>query len=75
VPGGRPISGADVRAALVHAPDHVAEAAGARLAAAVAEEDVFTSFDALAAACPPARIGLSPGAYAALFAPLFGEFE
>ena len=75
MPGGRPITGADVRAALAHAPGGVEAEQRARLAAAVADEDVFTSLDELVAACPPARVGLAPGAYAALFAPLFGEFE
>lgn len=40
--------------------------------------DPDMSFDSLAELereCPPERIGLSEGAYAALFGPLFGEFE
>jgi len=73
MPGGRPIQGADVRAAMDQAPRPGADVAALR--AAVREEDVFLSFEELAAACPPERIGLAFGAYAALFGPLFGEFE
>ena len=72
MPGGRPIHGADVRAAMAQAARPGADAA---LRAAVREEDVFLTLEELAAACPPERIGLAPGAYAALFGPLFGEFE
>jgi hypothetical protein len=70
VPGGRDISGADVLAA--------AGAGGADLAAlreAVRPGDVFASYEDLLDACPPARIGLTAGAHAALLSPLFGEFE
>jgi hypothetical protein len=35
----------------------------------------FGTLDELEAACPPERVGLTPGAFAALFGPLFGEFE
>lgn len=73
MPGGRPIHGADVRAAMAQAARAGADAAALR--AAVREEDVFLTLEELAGACPPERIGLSPGAYAALFGPLFGEFE
>jgi hypothetical protein len=73
MPGGRPIHGADVRAVLHHAARPEADAAA--LAAAVGEDDVFLTLEELATACPPERIGLAPGAYAALFGPLFGEFE
>lgn len=45
------------------------------LEAWVAEDDTFTCLEQLEAACPPERIGLSAGAFAALFGPLFGEFE
>lgn len=45
------------------------------LAAAVRDDDAFLTLAELAAACPPERLGLGAGAYAALFAPLFGEFE
>lgn len=73
MPGGRQISGRDVRAAL--------EAFGGgagdprALAAAVAPGDVFASYEELLRACPPAAIGLTPGAHTAIFSPLFGEFE
>jgi len=36
---------------------------------------VFGDLAELERACPPAAIGVTPGAYATLFAPLFGEFE
>lgn len=45
------------------------------LEAWVGEDDAFTSLEDLEAACPPERIGLGAGAYAALFGPLFAEFE
>ena len=35
----------------------------------------FGSLEELRRAVPPERIGLSLGAYRALFGPLFGEFE
>lgn len=73
MPGGRPISGRDVHAALTHA--HPERGDPVALRAAIAPDDLFDSYEALARACPPERIGLSPGAHAALFAPLFGEFE
>ena len=38
-------------------------------------EDTFDSLSELERMCPPERIGLSEGAFAAVFAPLFGEFE
>jgi hypothetical protein len=47
----------------------------AALAAAVRPGDLFGGYEALREACPPERLGLTPGAHAALFAPLFGEFE
>jgi hypothetical protein len=68
MPGGREITGADVLAAL--------RVAGApRRDAPVRPDDVFGSYEDLLRACPPARVGLSPGAHAAALAPLFGEFE
>jgi hypothetical protein len=35
----------------------------------------FATYDELLRAAPPERVGLSSGAHAALFSPLFGEFE
>jgi len=35
----------------------------------------FATYDELLRAAPPERVGLSSGAHAALFGPLFGEFE
>lgn len=43
--------------------------------AAVAPDDAFADYEELARACPPERAGLTPGEHAALFGPLFGEFE
>lgn len=73
MPGGRPIDGRDVRAALRYAgaPRDAEEA----LRAAVPEDATFATYEELRAACPPERIGLSSGAHAAAFGPLFGEFE
>jgi hypothetical protein len=73
MPGGREISGADVRAAVRGLPGaRVDEEA---LRALVGPDDRFGSYEALLRACPPERVGLSSGAHAALFVPLFGEFE
>jgi hypothetical protein len=71
--GHRSIRGADLHAQLrAFGPGGADPGA---FEAWVGEDDVFTSIEELAAACPPERIGLTPGAFAALFAPLFGEFE
>jgi hypothetical protein len=69
----RPVTGRDLRAALTAfgPPDADREA----FRAAVGDDDVFRSLAELRAACPPERAGISPGRYAALFEPLFGEFE
>lgn len=47
----------------------------AALKAAVSPDAEFADLAELARALEPARVGLTPGAFAALFAPLFGEFE
>lgn len=73
MPGGRPISGADVLAVARLAGAPALDAAA--LAGAVRPGDEFSSYEDLVAACPPERIGMAPGAHAALFGPLFGEFE
>jgi hypothetical protein len=73
MPGGRQISGRDVHAALVTALPARGDAPALR--AAIAPDAVFESYEALVEACPPERAGLTPGAHAALFGPLFGEFE
>lgn len=73
MPGGREISGRDVLAAVRGAGGRDADLAALR--EAVAPDAVFASYEDLARACPPERIGLSSGAHAALFGPLFGEFE
>lgn len=73
MPGGRPISGRDIHAALRYAgaPREAEEA----LRRAVRPDDLFGSYEELRAACPPESIGLSSGAHAAALGPLFGEFE
>lgn len=73
MPGGRQISGRDLHAALSHL--RPARGDPAALRADVSPDQVFESYEDFARACPPARIGLTPGAHAALFGPLFGEFE
>lgn len=73
MPGGRPISGSDVRAAPRLAPA-IALDRGA-LEAMVAEHDLFADYAELARRCPAAALGISSVAHAALFGPLFGEFE
>lgn len=73
MPADRPISGADVHAILRRLGPGTYEADLAE--AWIGEGDVFSSVEELEAACPPERIGLSPGGFHALLAPLFGEFE
>lgn len=73
MPGGREISGHDVLAAVRGAAGAGADIAALR--AAVPPDALFASYEDLADACPPERLGLTPGAHAALFTPLFGEFE
>jgi hypothetical protein len=73
MPGGREISGRDVHAALANLGPGRGDPAALR--AAIAPDDLFAGYEALAKACPPERIGLTPGAHAAAFGPLFGEFE
>jgi hypothetical protein len=73
MPGGRSISGRDVVATLERFGGGRGDLDALR--AAVRPTRRFRSYDELARAVPPERIGLSSGAHAALFAPLFGEFE
>jgi hypothetical protein len=73
MPGGRPIFGRDLQAALRSFGPEGADAAALR--AAVPDDVAVASYEELARACPPQRLGLTSGAYAALFGPLFGEFE
>lgn len=73
MPGGRWITGTDVRAAARTAPGARPDATA--LEAAIGPDDLFATYEGLRAACPPAALGMTPGAHAALFAPLFGEFE
>jgi hypothetical protein len=69
----RPISGADVHAALRALGPGASQAELAE--AWIAEDALFTSVEEIEAHCPPERIGLSSGAFHALLGPLFGEFE
>jgi hypothetical protein len=71
--GHRSILGCDLHAQLRRfgPPDADPDA----LEAWVAPDDAFRSLEELEAACPPERVGLTSGAYASLFGPLFGEFE
>jgi len=73
MPGGRQISGRDVIATMQRfSPGRGDQAA---LRAVVRPRQRFSSYDELARAVPPERIGLTSGEHAALFGPLFGEFE
>ena len=69
----RYIRGADLHAALRTLGPGAYEADLAE--AWIDEDEVFRTVEEVEARCPPERIGLSPGAFHALFAPLFGEFE
>ena len=69
----RPVRGADVIAAATAFPGHAA--LRGLLAARVDAAAVFGSLGELERACPPESVGVTPGAYATLFGPLFGEFE
>jgi hypothetical protein len=73
VPGGRPILGRDLQAALRSFGPPGADAAALR--AAVPDDAPVASYEELLRAAPPGRLGLTSGAHAALFGPLFGEFE
>jgi hypothetical protein len=75
MPGGRPISGRDLQAALRRFGPPRPEAAAAALRAAIPDDAPVGSYEDLARAAPPERLGLTSGAHAALFGPLFGEFE
>jgi hypothetical protein len=71
--GERVITGADIHAQLRHLGPGAYEA---ELAEAWIPADArFVSVEQVEQACPPERIGLSPGGFAALLGPLFGEFE
>jgi hypothetical protein len=69
----RGVGADDLLAQLRHAGPHDADAAPLeRLAASGASVRSLSELEFL---CPPERIGISRGAYVALFSPLFGEFE
>lgn len=72
MPGGRPISAGDVIAALARFGGGRGDADALR---AALQGRAVRSYDELRRRAPPERIGLTSGAHAALFAPLFGEFE
>ncbi len=69
----RPVTGADLAAHLTYfgPPDADREAFAGRIHPDAQVADMME----LERRCPPAAIGLTPGGYAALFTPLFGEFE
>lgn len=73
MPGGRLIHGRDLQAALRSFGPEGADAAALR--EAIPDHAAVGSYEELARAAPPERLGLTPGAHAALFGPLFGEFE
>jgi hypothetical protein len=73
MPGGRVITGRDLQAVLREFGPPGADARALR--AAVPDEDVVAGYEELARRCPPERMGLTSGAHAALFGPIFGEFE
>lgn len=69
----RTITGRDLQAVLERFGP---PGAGARaLRAAVPDHDEVSSYEELVRRCPPERMGLTSGAHAALFGPVFGEFE
>lgn len=73
MPGGRQITGRDVIATMARFSAGRGDEAALR--AAVSPWHTFSSYEELARAAPPERVGLTSGAHAALFGPLFGEFE
>jgi hypothetical protein len=73
MPGGRPILGRDLQAALRAFGPEGADAAALR--AAVPDGAAVASYEELVRRAPPDALGISSGAHAALFGPLFGEFE
>jgi hypothetical protein len=73
MPGGRAIYGRDLQAALRSFGPEGAD--GEALREAVPDDAPVASYDELARVAPPERLGLTSGAHAALFGPLFGEFE
>lgn len=73
MPGGREITGRDVHAALREFGGGAGDERALR--AAVSPWDTFAGYEDLVRACPPEAIGLTSGGHAAIFSPLFGEFE
>lgn len=73
MPGGRTITGRDLQAALRAFGPPGADAGALR--EAIPDDEAVAGYDELARRCPPGRMGLTSGAHAAVFGPLFGEFE
>jgi hypothetical protein len=73
VPGGRAILGRDLRAALLAFGGGAGDPEALR--AAVPDDAPVGSYEELVRRAPAERLGLSSGAHAAVFGPLFGEFE
>ena len=70
--GGRAIRGEDALALLER---FCPEADANAFAAAVPAHAPFGNLDALLEACPPEQLGVPLARLAAVWAPLFGEFE
>lgn len=70
--GGRIIRGEDAAALL---REFCPEADAQAFAAAVPDHAPFRSLDDLLDACPADRLGVPAARLAALWSPLFGEFE
>jgi hypothetical protein len=69
----RPVTGADV---IAQATSAGLDPRVAVLLAGRVDADVeFRDLDGLARGAGPAELGMTPGRWAAVFGPLFGEFE
>ena len=73
MPGGRTITARDVIAAMERFGGGRGDLDALRRAVPPGRR--FRSYEELARAAPPERVGLTLGAHRAVFAPLFGEFE
>jgi hypothetical protein len=69
----RPVTGVDVIAQASSAG--LEPRVAVRLAGRVDADAEFRGLDDLARAAGPAELGMTPGRWAAVFGPLFGEFE
>ena len=69
----RPLTGVDIIAQATSAG--LKPGVAVLLAGRVDADAEFRDLDDLARAAGPAQLGMTPGRWAALFGPLFGEFE